>query len=124
MLVQGWQADGTGAIDTNQAIGGVQIRVGELQPPKQTELAEIGGNLSADAVRRGLVHDHGDGQRLPGRGGADQPDVHEDRRRPVDRDRHVRRMTGRRGRPAPLRSPTTCSRSTPTASSRCRSTAT
>ena len=33
MLVQGWQADGTGAIDTNQAIGGVQIRVGELQPP-------------------------------------------------------------------------------------------
>ncbi|HWM21165.1 MAG TPA: flagellar hook protein FlgE [Ilumatobacteraceae bacterium] len=50
MLVQGWQADNTGAIDANQAIGGVQIRVGELQPPNQTELAELGGNLSADSV--------------------------------------------------------------------------
>ncbi len=47
--MQGWQADAAGAIDTNQALGGVQIRVGELQPPNQTELAEIGGNLSADA---------------------------------------------------------------------------
>ena len=78
MLVQGWQADNTGAIDTNQAIGGVQIRVGELQPPNQTELAELGGNLSGRRGRRRLVHDHGDGQRLPGRGGADQPDLHED----------------------------------------------
>jgi flagellar hook protein FlgE len=50
MLVQGWQADNTGAIDANQAIGGVQIRVGELQPPNQTELAELGGNLSAEAA--------------------------------------------------------------------------
>ncbi|HEX4984424.1 MAG TPA: flagellar hook-basal body complex protein, partial [Ilumatobacteraceae bacterium] len=50
MLVQGWQADNAGAIDTNQAIGGVQIRVGELQPPNQTELAELGGNLSAEAA--------------------------------------------------------------------------
>ena len=45
MLVQGWQADAAGGIDTNQALGGVQIRVGELQPPNQTELAELGGNL-------------------------------------------------------------------------------
>jgi flagellar hook protein FlgE len=51
MLVQGWQADNTGALDTNQAIGGVQIRVGELQPPNQTELAELGGNLPASAVQ-------------------------------------------------------------------------
>jgi flagellar hook protein FlgE len=50
MLVQGWQADNIGAIDTNQAIGGVQIRVGELQPPNQTANAELGGNLSADAT--------------------------------------------------------------------------
>jgi flagellar hook protein FlgE len=50
MLVQGWQADNTGAIDTNQAIGGVQIRVGELQPPNQTTNAELGGNLSAEAI--------------------------------------------------------------------------
>jgi flagellar hook protein FlgE len=50
MLVQGWQADADGAINTNQAIGGVQIRVGELQPPNQTELAELGGNLPAEAI--------------------------------------------------------------------------
>ena len=50
MLVQGWQADASGAIDTNQAIGGVQIRVGELQPPNQTVNAELGGNLSAEGV--------------------------------------------------------------------------
>lgn len=50
MLVQGWQADNTGAIDTNQAIGGVQIRVGELQPPNQTSNAELGGNLSSEAI--------------------------------------------------------------------------
>jgi flagellar hook protein FlgE len=50
MLVQGWQADAAGAIDTNQGLGGVQIRVGELQPPNQTELAEIGGNLKSDAI--------------------------------------------------------------------------
>ncbi|MGH9135385.1 MAG: flagellar hook protein FlgE [Ilumatobacteraceae bacterium] len=50
MLVQGWQADNTGAIDTNQAIGGVQIRVGDLLAPNQTELAVLGGNLSAEAA--------------------------------------------------------------------------
>jgi flagellar hook protein FlgE len=50
MLVQGWQADASGAVDTNQAIGGVQIRVGELQPPNQTANAELGGNLSAEGV--------------------------------------------------------------------------
>lgn len=50
MLVQGWQADTAGQIDTNGPIGGVQIRVGDLLAPTQTEIAEIGGNLSADAA--------------------------------------------------------------------------
>lgn len=50
MLVQGWQADATGAIDTNGAIGPVEIRVGDLLAPVQTTGVNIGGNLSADAA--------------------------------------------------------------------------
>ncbi len=48
-LVQGWQADAVGVIDTNGAIGPVSIRVGDLIPPTQTTDVVIGGNLSADA---------------------------------------------------------------------------
>lgn len=48
MLVQGWSADATGTIDTNTAIGPVQIRVGDLLPPNQTTEVTLGGNLSAD----------------------------------------------------------------------------
>lgn len=50
MLVQGWQADSTGVIDTNNALGPVQIRVGDLLPPSQTTSVDLGGNLSADAA--------------------------------------------------------------------------
>lgn len=50
MLVQGWQADGTGVINTNAGITPVKIRVGELLPPTQTSNVDLGGNLSADAV--------------------------------------------------------------------------
>lgn len=49
MLVQGWQAGPTGIVDTNGALGAVQIRVGELLPPNQTANVSLGGNLSADA---------------------------------------------------------------------------
>ena len=49
-LVQGWQADATGAIDTNSPIGRVQIRVGDLLAPTQTSVANLGGNLAADAA--------------------------------------------------------------------------
>jgi flagellar hook protein FlgE len=49
MRVQGWQADITGAIDTNTPLGPVQIRVGDLLAPSQTTLANLGGNLPADA---------------------------------------------------------------------------
>jgi flagellar hook protein FlgE len=48
-LVQGWQADTAGVIDTNAAIGPVSIRVGSLLPPVQTTDVIVGGNLSADA---------------------------------------------------------------------------
>lgn len=50
MLVQGWQSDGSGVINTNAGIGPVQIRVGELLPPTQSSNIDLGGNLSADAA--------------------------------------------------------------------------
>ncbi|HWL43428.1 MAG TPA: flagellar hook protein FlgE [Ilumatobacter sp.] len=50
MLVQGWQANMAGAINTNAAVGPVQIQVGELLPPVQTSGVDLGGNLSADAA--------------------------------------------------------------------------
>lgn len=49
-LVQGWQANQAGAVDTNGQIGPVQIRVGDLLPPNQTSVVNFGGNLSADAA--------------------------------------------------------------------------
>ena len=48
-LVKGWQSGANGAIDTNAAIGPVEIRVGDLLPPDQTTELGIGGNLSAGA---------------------------------------------------------------------------
>ena len=50
MTVQGWQADTSGNINTSGPIGAVQIRVGDLLQPRQTQLAVFGGNLSADAT--------------------------------------------------------------------------
>ena len=50
MVVQGWQADPSGAVDTNTGLGPVQIRVGDLLPPTQTTRVDLGGNLSADAA--------------------------------------------------------------------------
>ena len=50
MLVQGWQADPAGNIDTNGALGGIQIRVGDLLPPTPTSNVDLGGNLSSDAA--------------------------------------------------------------------------
>lgn len=50
MRVQGWQADASGVLDTNSALGPVQIRVGDLLPPTQTTSVNLGGNLSADAA--------------------------------------------------------------------------
>jgi flagellar hook protein FlgE len=48
-LVKGWQAGANGTIDTNEAIGTIEIRVGDLLPPDQTTTVNIGGNLSANA---------------------------------------------------------------------------
>jgi len=48
-VVQGWQADVTGAVNTNSPVGPVQIRVGDLLNPNQSQNVTVGGNLSADA---------------------------------------------------------------------------
>ena len=50
MLVQGWQANNAGTINTNVPIGPVQIRVGDLLAPTQTSAVQLGGNLSSDAA--------------------------------------------------------------------------
>ena len=49
-LVQGWQADPTGTIDTNQPVGNILIRVGDQLAPHQTEAVRLGGNIPADAA--------------------------------------------------------------------------
>ena len=49
-LVQGWRADAFGEVDTNGPIGSVQISVGALVPPNQSNEVTMGGNLPADAV--------------------------------------------------------------------------
>ncbi len=49
-LIQGWQADVTGTINTNAPIDSVAIRVGDNLNPNQTQGVTIGGNLSAGAA--------------------------------------------------------------------------
>ena len=49
-LVQGWQGDVSGNVNTNADPGPVEIRVGDLLSPKQTSMVDLGGNLSAAAA--------------------------------------------------------------------------
>jgi flagellar hook protein FlgE len=49
-LVQGWQGDVSGNVNTNADPGPVEIRVGDLLSPKQTSMVDLGGNLSATAA--------------------------------------------------------------------------
>jgi len=49
-LVQGWQGDVSGNVNSNADPGPVEIRVGDLLSPKQTSLVDLGGNLSAAAA--------------------------------------------------------------------------
>ena len=50
MTVQGWQADALGAVNNNQPVSPLHIRIGDTIPPQQTTNAIIGGNLSANAA--------------------------------------------------------------------------
>jgi flagellar hook protein FlgE len=49
-LVQGWQADPTGAVNTNASTGPVKIPVGQTISPVTTANINIGGNLPADSA--------------------------------------------------------------------------
>lgn len=48
-LVQGWQADSTGVIDTTATVEGLKIPVGAQITPTPTSEISLGGNLSSDA---------------------------------------------------------------------------
>lgn len=48
-IVQGWAADPTGVIDTNQPISGISVPVGDLIPPTPTTDVLFNGNLPAGA---------------------------------------------------------------------------
>ncbi len=49
-LVQGWQADPSGLLQTDRPVAGIKIPVGEASQPVATSLVNLGGNLSADAA--------------------------------------------------------------------------
>ncbi|WP_420452504.1 flagellar hook protein FlgE [Ilumatobacter sp.] len=50
LLVQGWQAGENGQINTNLALGPIEIRAGDLLPPQQTTSIDFGGNLPSAAA--------------------------------------------------------------------------
>jgi flagellar hook protein FlgE len=49
-LVQGWQANATGVINTTGPVGPMVLRVGDQLPPNQTEEVLLGGNISSGAI--------------------------------------------------------------------------
>ncbi len=49
-LVQGWQADATGVVNTNAAVTNLIIPIGDLIAPVQTGEVNVGGNLPSDAA--------------------------------------------------------------------------
>lgn len=49
-LVQGWQADTTGVVNSNLPVGEIVVRVGDQLPPNETGDIRLGGNIPADAV--------------------------------------------------------------------------
>ena len=49
-LVQGWQANAAGVLNTNGPTGNIAVQVGNQLPPKQTENVRLGGNIPSDAA--------------------------------------------------------------------------
>ncbi len=49
-FVMGWQGDATGNVNTNGAIGTIQVPVGDLAAPNPTGQVDLGGNLPSDAA--------------------------------------------------------------------------
>ena len=67
MTVQGWQADMNGAINTSGQIGPVQIRVGDLLQPHQTQNAAVRRQPVGRRRDRHRHDAHAHRQRHPGR---------------------------------------------------------
>jgi flagellar hook protein FlgE len=55
-LLQGWQADPNGNVNTNSSIGPLKIPVGETIAPITTGTISIGGNLPSDTATGGTVN--------------------------------------------------------------------
>src|SRR2546425_3353004 len=49
LLVQGWKADDTGAIDTGQPVGDLNIPFNRMSPPTPSTSVSIAGNLDGPA---------------------------------------------------------------------------
>lgn len=49
-IVQGWQADQSGAINPNAALTGLKLPIGQIKDPQQTHKINVGGNLPSDAA--------------------------------------------------------------------------
>lgn len=56
MVVQGWKADSSGAIDTSQMIGGISIPKGQSIQPKATTSAKYINNLDANTAPDGVIN--------------------------------------------------------------------
>ena len=54
-LIQGWQADNAGNVNTNAAIGNLVIPVGSLIAPVMTTTVTVGGNLPSDVAVGTLI---------------------------------------------------------------------
>src|SRR3546814_20049365 len=55
-VVQGWMADGTGAINSNGAPSDLRMPLGQSLAPRATETAVFGGNLDASlAVGESII---------------------------------------------------------------------
>src|SRR5262249_48620262 len=50
LLVQGWQADETGAIDTGQPVSDLNIPFNRMSPPSPSTSVSIAGNLDSRAA--------------------------------------------------------------------------
>ena len=49
-IVQGWEADAAGDVDTTQPVDDIRLPIGQVIDPITTTQVDIGGNLSADAL--------------------------------------------------------------------------
>ena len=54
-VLQGWNADATGALNTNASVSDISMPLGQQLQPEATESVQLGGNLDADSVAGTVV---------------------------------------------------------------------